>query len=293
MFAIVGAAGKVGYSTSLMLRESGVPVRAILRDEKKAGQLKAIGCEVVLADLQDPIALGRAIEGAHAVQVICPPPLQTPDIVSDMRRSIESLAEALAQARTERVLAISDYGAHVGEGIGMPSMFNLFEERLRRLDMATIFLRSAEHIEGWGALIPVANATGILPSFHDPVDKAFPTVSTQDVGLIAAKLLLHPKAGVREQIVHVEGVRRYSVNDVAAVMSQLLGRPVTAQVVPRWQWMESLGRIMSASTAQLLADLYDAHNLGGLIDIEPNKGEVRYGTTELIEALRPLVALGS
>jgi uncharacterized protein YbjT (DUF2867 family) len=54
MIAIVGAAGKIGYSTSLKLREAGVPVRAILRDAKKATPLSEIGCDIALADLQDP-----------------------------------------------------------------------------------------------------------------------------------------------------------------------------------------------------------------------------------------------
>ena len=101
MFAIVGAAGKVGYSTSLALRKAGLPVRAILRDEGK-GQLAAsatIGCEIALADLRDPAALARSIAGADAVQVILPPPLRAEDAVGEMRQSIEGLAEALGQAR--------------------------------------------------------------------------------------------------------------------------------------------------------------------------------------------------
>jgi hypothetical protein len=38
-----------------------------------------------------------------------------------------------------------------------------------------------------------------------------------------------------------------------------------------------------------VTERYDAHNKSGLVDVEPATGEVRYGTTELIEALRPLV----
>ena len=290
MFAIVGAAGKIGYSTSLVLREAGIPVRAILRDATKAGRLSAIGCDIALADLQDPASLSRAIANAHAVQVICPPMPQAQDAVDDMRRSIESVAEALQQTRPNLVLAISDYGAHVGEGVGMPTMFHIFEQRLRKLEMAKVLLRSAEHMEGWGPVIPAAIATGILPSLHHPIEKTFPTVSARDVGLIAADLLLCANAGTEEQIVHAEGPRRYSAVDVAAALSQLLGRDVTAQAVPRSQWLDSLGRVVSASTARLLAELYDAHNTGGLIDVEP-QGEIRYGTTELIDALRPLVPL--
>ena len=64
MIAILGAAGKIGYSTARTLREAGVPVRAILRDPAKADRLSAIGCEVAFADLQDARALAAAISSA-------------------------------------------------------------------------------------------------------------------------------------------------------------------------------------------------------------------------------------
>ncbi len=289
MFAIVGAAGKVGYSTSLALREAGLPVRAILRDAAKAPRLAAIGCEVVLADLQDPGALGHVLAGTRAVQIICPPTPQAPDAVVDMRRSIDSMVRALEQARPGLVLAISDYGAHVAEDIGMPSVFHGFEESLRPLPIPKVFLRSAEHMEGWRGLIPVAAATGVLPTFHQHVDRPFPTVSAQDVGRMAADLLLHPGAASGARTVHAEGPRRYAASDVAAALGELLGRTVTAQAIPRAQWMERFARIVSESTARLLVGIYDAHQRGGLIDVEPGGGEVRHGTTGLVQALRPLV----
>ena len=40
----------------------------------------------------------------------------------------------------------------------------------------------------------------------------------------------------------------------------------------------SLGRIMTAGAANLLTELYDVHNRG-LIDAEPDVGEIRDGTT--------------
>lgn len=288
MFALIGAAGKIGYATASTLRAKGLPVRAILRDAAKAERLSALGCEVVLADLQDPVALGRALAGAEAVQIILPPAPQAEDGPGDMRRSIESLAEALGQARPQRVLAISDYGAHVAQDIGMPSLFYAFEERLRRLEMPKLFLRSAEHMENWGRALPAVLATGVLPSFHHPVDKQFPTVSARDVGLISADLLQGDWTA-KERIVHVEGPGRYSAADVAAAFSQLLGRPVTAQPVPQALWQESFERVMSASTARLLTDLYEAHRRGGLIDVEIGRGEVRRGATNLIDSLRLLI----
>lgn len=288
MFAILGATGKVGFSTSSTLRETGVPIRAIVRDETKAGPLKAIGCDIAIADLNDPAALVRAFSDAHTVQVILPPPTQAEDAVGEMRRSIESIAQALEHSSATRVLAISDYGAHVEDWIGMPSAFRLFEERLRSLKLDKVILRSAEHMEGWAAFLPVAAAAGVLPSLHHPLDELFPTISAPELGRIAADLLLDNDGWDADRIIHAEGPRRYSAADIATVLSELLGRPVAAQALPRNQWTENLERILSPSAAQLLVDLYDAHNKGGLVDVEPG-GKVVHGSTTAIEALRPLV----
>jgi NAD(P)H dehydrogenase (quinone) len=289
-FAIVGAAGKVGYATSVALREAGVPVRAILRDASKASRLKEIGCEIAVADIQDPGALAEAIGDADVVQVILPPSPQT-DTANEMRRDIENIARALEKARPKRVLSISDYGAHVAHDIGMPTVCRAFEERLSQLNGHKLFLRSAEHMQGWGRAIPVAAASGTLPSFHSPVDMLFPTISAPDLGVIAASLLLRPASDKDVEIVHAEGPRRYSANDVATALSELLCRMINVQVVPREQWEETFERGLSASFAELLIKANDAQNKSGLVDVEPDAGEIRHGTTEIIDALRPLLPL--
>src|ERR1700744_4921926 len=115
MFAIIGATGNVGHSTSSALRQAGVPVRAILHDSAKGARLSEIGCEIAVADLQDSASLAKAIGNAEAVQVIIPLRPQTKDPAADLRLSGESILHVLRQAHPKRVLVISDYGAHVPE----------------------------------------------------------------------------------------------------------------------------------------------------------------------------------
>lgn len=289
MFAVLGAAGNVGFATSSALREAGVPVRAIIRDPAKAGKLDAIGYEVVVADLQDPLVLATAIEGADAVQVIAPLSPHATDPAADLRRSIDSIVEAVVQARTKRLLAISDYGAHVVEDIGMPSIFHHLEARLAQLDARTVVLRSAEHMHNWARGIPAAIESGNLPTLHQSLDAEFPNIAASDRGRISAALLLEDDAESRTRIVHAEGPRRYSANDVAKVVSDLSGRPVAARTIPRPQWDEAFRSRMPASLAALLIGTNDAQNGGGLVDIEPGVRDVRHGTTDLAEALRPFV----
>ncbi|WP_322050683.1 NAD(P)H-binding protein [Paraburkholderia bannensis] len=292
MFAIVGATGKVGYATASALRKAGLPVRGIVRDAEKGNRLREIGCDIAVADLHDAAGLATAIGGASGVQVILPSDPRARDTALDMHRTIESLAKALEQTRPMRILAVSDYGAHVAHDIGMPSLFRAFEARLGQLQGRKLILRSAEHMENWGRALPAAMASGILPSFQEPLDMACPTISAPDLGRIAADLWLRPaseKDNKEIEIVHAEGPRRYSARDVAAALGQLLGRAIDVRTVPRSQWKDAFERVMNASLADLLIKANDARNEGGLVDVEPG-GTVCRGTTGLIDALRPLVA---
>jgi uncharacterized protein YbjT (DUF2867 family) len=288
MFAILGATGKIGRRTIAALRDRGAPVRAILRDRSKAQEFVDLGCEVAIADIADVDALSEAIDGARAVQVICPVDVRAVDARTEMLRLIETTGKTLDRANPELVLAISDYGAEVKSGTGITLLFNALEARLRKLRSRNIFLRSAEHMENWARVTRLAVETGQLHSFHHPLMKLFPTVSALDVGAIAAELLLEDD-GTRLRIVHAEGPRRYTPNDVAAVIGALADRSVVARELPRAQWEAVLTRGgLSESYAGLVTELYEAHN-AGRIDAERDAGEIRRGTSELADALRRFV----
>jgi NAD(P)H dehydrogenase (quinone) len=110
----------------------------------------------------------------------------------------------------------------------------------------------------------------------------------QFVRLATPSLGFWPNSTNSIDVIHAEGPHRYSASDVAAALTQLSGRTVRAQAVPRPHWREALAR-MPASLADLLIKANDAKNKGGLVDIEPMVGEVIYGATELIDGLRPFV----
>ena len=287
MFAILGATGKVGRATIKKLRTQGAPVRAVVRESSSTADLEALGCEIAFAELHDTDAIRKAIVGATAVQVICPVSVRANDAATDMANVIDAIAGALAATGPETVLAISDYGAHVDSRTGITMTFHYMEARLCTVPGTLIFLRSAEHMQNWARVIKPALETGILPSFHHPVSKIFPTISAPDLSGIAVEFLLRKPAASRVQIVHAEGPRRYSANDVAATLSKISGRQIVAQELPEQDWIPTLTRAgISQSYAKLVLDLFVAHNTGR-IDVEPG-GEVRLGTTGLLEALRPL-----
>ncbi len=287
MIGLLGATGKVGGAAAAALRRRGLQVRAVARDVKKGEPLRALGCEVVAADLFDTQAVTRALAGAEAVLAICPLRETAEELQADAQRLIDAIGGAAEAAAPRVLVAISDYGAQHAEGTGLTTIFHRLEQRLRTLPCSVTFLRSAEHMQNWLRQTEAVQRRGVLASLHHPLSKPFPTVSALDVGAAAAELLactdVHPGA---PRLVHIEGPRRYCALEVAEHLGRLLGRPVTAQALPRERWERALtSGGQSASYARLVTGLQDAHN-AGRIDFEAGVGEVWRGETDLAEALR-------
>ncbi|MBA9844698.1 MAG: NmrA family NAD(P)-binding protein [Ralstonia sp.] len=290
MFVIFGASGKVGLATAVALRNAGRPVRAVVRSARQGEALARIGCEIALADLTDPASVASAIKGATAVQMLCPVPVGDVDPALTMERMIDVAASALRADPPPAVLALSDYGAELDRGTGLTRLFHLLEERLKPLATQLTLLRSAEHVQNWAAMLPVMLATGRLPSLHQPLDRAFATVATQDVGKLAAELLLEGPSAKTPRIISVEGPRRVSLVDVARAFSAVVGREIVAEAVPRTAWAPMLQRAgLSTNHVQLITELYDAVN-AGQIDVEKGISEQRFGKTELHDVFAAMLA---
>ncbi|WP_042303942.1 NmrA family NAD(P)-binding protein [Paraburkholderia kururiensis] len=288
MFVIFGASGNVGRTTAAALRESGRRVRAVVRDRRHAPSLEALGCEVMVVDLNDREAMDRAIRGAQAVQMLCPVPVGAHDPAAAMRDMIDVSAAALRAQPPHRVLVLSDYGAERDTNTGITRLFHYLEQQVKPLPSNLLLLRSAEHMENWARVLPAARATGMLPSLHHPLTKRFPTVAARDVGLAAAALLQDEAPTPASRVVSIEGPRRVSAWDVASALGHVLDRNIEARALPREEWAPVLQRAgLSAHHTQLIVDLYDAHNTG-LIDVEAGATERLFGTTTVEEAMSGL-----
>ncbi|WP_322061551.1 NmrA family NAD(P)-binding protein [Paraburkholderia sp. J63] len=290
MYVIFGASGNAGFATATALRHAGHTVRAVVRDTRHSARLAALGCEVVRADLTDRASVAAAIRGAHAVQILCPVPVADAHPEATMRTMVDVAADALRADPPETVLALSDYGAELDANTGITRLYHYFERQLNAVAAQLILLRSAEHMQNWRRTIPAALASGVLPSFHHPLNKRFPTVAAQDVGAASAELLLDPARGHGPRVVSIEGPRRISAAYVADVLAEIGGHEVVARELPREQWTPVLLRAgLSERHAQLIVDLYDVHN-AGKIDVEFGMHERRFGKTELIEVFAPIVS---
>jgi uncharacterized protein YbjT (DUF2867 family) len=290
MYAVFGATGNVGGAAIRDLRRRGLPVRAVVRDRARAAGLEAAGAEIAVADLHDAAAVRAALVGVRRVHVILPMNGRAPDGLADADSIIAAIGDALDDARPEHVVAISDYGAYHATGIGLTSIWHRLEVRLRAIPVATTVLRSAEHMQSWtGALRTAAKGDTVL-LFHQPRTKLIPTVSAPDVGVIAADILAEPPGDHGStHVVHVEGPRRYTVNEIVETMADRVGHPVRTREPSPETWVSAyVARGLSESYAGLIAEMVGANNAGQL-DVEPGATDIRRGTTTLAEAFAAIV----
>ncbi len=284
MFVIMGATGKVGGAALEALKQRGTALRAVARDPARA---QGLGVETVRGDASETESLAAAFTGAEAAFVMLVPPYQAQDVVAQSRVMARSIAAAVRAAGVPHVVALSSVGAHLHEGNGIVQVLHDFEAALAGAAPSLVFLRPGEFLENWAAMLPAARGAGVLPSGKLALDKRHEAVSALDVGRVAADLLLDPRPGTR--IVDLAGPAPYSALDAAAVLSRLLGKPVTAVPSSREQSVAALVAAgLGADYAAKLAELDEAINAGRL-DFPPSD-DLRRGTATLDAVLQRLVA---
>lgn len=288
MYAVMGATGQTGSATLAALMERGERVRAILRDPANGSGMAARGVEIAIAGTDDVAALASAFAGAAAVFVLNPPQPHAPAYLAAARAASEAIAAAITRAGVPRVVALSSQGAHLAAGTGVVRSLHDFEAALRRTDARLALIRATYFMENWAEVLAPARAAGVLPSMLLPLEAAIEMVSVQDIGRLAAALLVDP--GAETRIINLLGPRPYAPHDAAAALADLLGRPVEAVPVPRAAWHAALAEAgLGADYAAEIEWLNDAINAGA-IPFEPDVGETRRGTVTLHAALARLVA---
>jgi uncharacterized protein YbjT (DUF2867 family) len=115
---------------------------------------------------------------------------------------------------------------------------------------------------------------------HAPVsgDRRAPTCATRDIAAAAARLLLDDTWTGRADV-PVLGPEDLSCNDIARIMTEVLGWPVQFEQVPMTAFRDGLtGHGMSDAVAQAMVDMMVAKE-NGLDNAEPRTPEATTPTT--------------
>ncbi|HEY2623956.1 MAG TPA: NmrA family NAD(P)-binding protein [Dyella sp.] len=285
MYAITGITGKVGGALARKLLEEGKSVRAVVRDEDKAKVWAARGCEIALANMDDADALTAAFKGTEGVFILPPSDFDPAPGFPEARAVIDAVKAALEAARPGRVVCLSTIGAQATQ-TNLLTQRTLMEEALSTLDIPVTFLRPGWFMENFALDVALARDEGVIYSFLQPLDKPVPMIATADVGRVAAELIQQEWTGRR--VVELEAPHRVTPDEAAAAFSKILGRPVTAAVVPRDTW-EGLFKSQGMKDPMPRIRMVDGFN-EGWIEFEGEASSIRKGSVELETVLRELVS---
>ncbi len=282
MFVVVGATGNTGSAVVETLLSRKQPVRIVVRSADKGATWKAKGAEIAVASLDDVSALTKAFEGAKGVYLLVPPNYGAAAWLADQRERMDCAADAVKRSGIGHVVFLSSVGGHIAEGTGPIRAARYGEQVLGKAVPHLTILRPCYFMDNWAPVLGAAKGQGVLPTFIAPAAK-IPMISTKDVGRVGAEQLM--AGGKGKQIVELAGPEEYSPQQVAAVLSQILGREVSAQhapvsaVVPTFK---SFG--FSDEAAKLFEEMYTSFSTGA-IGYEHPTTLVR-GNVTLAEALR-------
>ena len=265
MIVITTPTGQIGRQVlDRVLDGAGAqPVRVIVRDPAKLPDQVRRRIEVIEGSHGDADVLDRAFEGADTVFWLVPADDAAPTIEDAYVGFTRPAADALKRHGVERVVGISALGrgtavakhaGHVTASLAMDDLIAGTGVAYRALTMPSFMDNLI-----WQA-VPI-KTNGV---FFGPIDgdRNLPTCATRDIAATAARLLLDDSWSGFEEV-PVLGPEDLSSNDMARIMSEVLGTPVRYQQIPFETFTANLtGRGMSPMLAQAMTDMMTAKNEG-------------------------------
>jgi uncharacterized protein YbjT (DUF2867 family) len=209
---LVTTVGKVGSEVRL-LRQRELPVRVLVRDTGKSGPLADAGAEIAVGDLAVPASIDEAMAGVTAVVLVSPAvPAQELNVVhSAARAGVGHIVKATSKASADSPIARRRWQTEIEAGLAAS-------------EVPHTLLRSNAYMQNVLALAPaIANTSGFGSSAGRGRTGM---VDARDVAAVAAEIAASP-APHAGKTYWLSGPELISNYDVAAVLSRLLGRPVT------------------------------------------------------------------
>ncbi len=259
MFLLTTPTGDIGRRVLSNLRAADKAVRVIARDASKLPPDPQI--DVVEGSMADAATIARALPGVTRVFWLPPGDPMLPSAEAAYVGVSRAFCEGLRESEVTHVIGVSALGrgwpkpaGHVTATLAVDDMIAATGVQYRALACASLMDNIARQIA------PIRD----LGRFFQPTpgDLKLPHVAKADVARIAADLLTDPHwTGVAS--LPLLGPEDLSFNEMAAILSDVLGREIMASELPMEdfrQMMRGLGT--SEGMAQAYVEMLTAKNEG-------------------------------
>jgi len=263
MIIITAPTGAIGHQVLDDVLPGDEPIRVIARDPSRLPPRVRERVDVVQGSHGDATVVNRAFAGADAVFWLVPPDPRAETVDAAYVDFSRPACAAFKTHGIKRVVGISALGrgtpaaAHAGLVTASLEMDDLIASTgvhyraVTNPSFMDNLLRQVEPIKNQGVFsLPISG------------DLRQPSAATRDIAAAAAKLLLDQSwTGIGS--VPVLGPEDLSCNDMATIMSDVLGKPVRFQEIPGEAFKARLlQRGMSEAMAQANLDMWVAYNRG-------------------------------
>ena len=209
---LITTAGKVGAEAARLLAAQGEPVRVLVRNPGKVAALSQAGIEVVEGDLEAPASIDAAMRDASSVILVSLAiPNQELNVVdSAVRADVDDVVKITSKASADSPIA-----RRRGQ--------TAIEDGLIASGLGYTLLRNNVYMQNFLMLAPAIAKTS---SFGADTGKGRAgLIDSRDVAAVAAQIATNP-APHHDKTYWPTGPESLSYADAAAILSQVLGRPI-------------------------------------------------------------------
>lgn len=228
MILVTGATGMFGSRVATELVRQGQTVRALVRDEAKAQQMLGDGPELAVGDMDRPESLDGAMTGVAKVFLVSP---------MDGRIAEREIAmiDAAQRAGVEQVIKL--HGA-VKHSDALSRLHEASIAALRDSGLAWALVSPNSVIETTVfSQIPALKETGAM--MGSAADGRVGLVGADDVGRATAAVLARQEVPNGEEFI-LTGPEAVTMTELAATITDVLGRPIAYQDLPEEEFREIL-----------------------------------------------------
>ncbi len=267
MIVVTTPTGTIGHQVLENLLNSGESIRVIVRDPSRLPSQTRERVEVVQGSQGDIDVVNRAFQGADAVFWVLPPDFQSASVEAAYVDFTRPACDAFQSQGVKRVVGVSALGRGWPRNTGLVSGSLAMDDLIASTGVSYRALTMPSFMDNLLGQVEAIKSQGM---FFSPIagDLKAPTCASRDIAAVAAKLLLDPSWSGQESIA-VLGPEDLSYNDMAQILSEVLGKTVRFQQIPGEAFKARMtGFGMSEAMAQGMLDMMVAKN-EGLDNTEP------------------------